>query len=132
MAPNPEWVKQLKPAGKRQGSELLAMERAKSQLPVSNVTEFLYGAELVDMRNSILKILQSDKVFDKKDNYFLGRIQKFEVALARAKRLRQLAEQHDWSMEEHNIAVDLIAEPMPYGLHSTMFLVSTHVTFEAT
>ena len=122
MAPNPEWVRNLKPAGP-QGSELLTSERAKSNLPVGKLTEFLFGREWIDMRDKILKILQSEKVFDKSNNYFAGRIQRFEAALARAKRLRQLAEEHEWSLEDHNIAVDLIAEPMPYGLHGTMFLV---------
>jgi acyl-CoA oxidase len=122
MAPNPDWVKTLKPAGP-QGGELLEMERAKSNLHVEKLTEYLFGREWIDMRNSILKILQSEKVFDKSNNYFAGRVQRFEAALARAKRLRQLAEEHEWSLEDHNIAVDLLAEPMPYGLHGTMFLV---------
>lgn len=123
MPTNPDWVKKLKPAG-TSGTELLTSERAKSNIPVAKLSEYLHGREWLDMRDSILKILESEKVFDKKNNYFAGRVQRFEAALARAKRLRQLAEEHDWSLEDHNIAVDLVAEPMPYGLHGTMFLVS--------
>jgi acyl-CoA oxidase len=123
MPTNPAWVKALKPAG-IQGSDLLARERAKSTLPVEKLTEYLFGREWLDTRKDILKLLQAEKVFDKSQNYFAGRIDRFEKALARAKRLRQLADEHDWSLEDHNIAVDLIAEPMPYGLHGTMFLVS--------
>src|ERR1700761_7106929 len=122
MPSNPDWVKGLKPAG-ISGGDLLKMEREKSSLPVRKLTEYLFGVEWLDMRDSILKILQSEKIFDKSNNYFAGRIQKFETALARAKRLRQLAEEHDWSLQDHNIAVDLLAEPLPYGLHGTMFLV---------
>jgi acyl-CoA oxidase len=127
MPTNPDWVKALKPAG-IQGSELLARERNKSTLPVGKLTEYLYGREWLDTRDEILKILQAEKIFDKSQNYFAGRIDRFEKALARAKRLRQLADEHDWSLEDHNIAVDLIAEPMPYGLHGTMFLVSFSVS----
>jgi acyl-CoA oxidase len=125
MPSNPDWVQKLKPAGTT-GTELLTMERNKSTLPTRKLTEYLHGVEWLDMRDSILKILESEKVFDKSKNYFSGRIQRFEAALARAKRLRQLADEHDWSLQDHNIAVDLIAEPMPYGLHGTMFLVCFH------
>lgn len=125
--PTPSWVKSLKPAG-TQGSEILAMERAKSTIPVDKLTTYLFEQEFLDTKRSILKILESEKVFDKSDNYFAGRVDKFERALARAKRLRQLAVEHEWSLEDHNIAVDLISEPMPYGLHGTMFLVRNNLT----
>ena len=119
----PEWVNRLKPAG-TQGHELLSLERAKSNIPVAKLTEFMFGEEFLDTKHKILKVLESEKVFDKTNNYYAGRVQRFEAALARAKRLRQLAVEHDWSLEDHNLAVDLISEPMPYGLHGTMFLVS--------
>lgn len=122
MAPVPDWVKKLKVAG-TSGSELLAMERAKSQLPVDKLKVFLFGQELLDLKAKILAILEKDPVFDKSQNVFAGRIDRFEKALERAKRLRQLAVENDWSLEDHNVAVDLVSEPMPYGLHGTMFLV---------
>lgn len=125
--PTPAWVKSLKPAG-IQGSELLAMERAKSTIPVDKLTTYLFEQEFLDVKRSILKILESEKVFDKSNNYFAGRVERFEQALARAKRLRQLAVEHEWSLEDHNLAVDLISEPMPYGLHGTMFLVDINST----
>jgi acyl-CoA oxidase len=121
MPTNPEWVKALKPA--TDGGELLRKERAKSDLPVDNVSKFMFGEEFLETRRKILEILQSEKVFDKSQNYFTGRIARFEAALARAKRLRLLAAEHDWSLEDHNIAVDLLSEPTPYMLHGTMFLV---------
>lgn len=122
MPPVPRWVKNLKPA-EPQGQELLTKERAKSSLQVEKLTEFMFDKEFLETKASILKIVQADKVFDKTNNYYAGRIERFEAALARAKRLRQLAVEHEWSLEDHNLAVDLISEPMPYGLHGTMFLV---------
>jgi acyl-CoA oxidase len=121
MPPNPDWVKALKPA--TDGAALLKKERAKSDLPVQKVTKFLFGEEFLETRHKILELLQTDKVFDKSPNYYAGRIQRFENALARAKRLRLLAVEHDWSLEDHNVAVDLLGEPIPYMLHGTMFLV---------
>lgn len=104
------------------------MERAKSTIPVDKLTTYLFEQEFLDVKRSILKILESEKVFDKSNNYFAGRVERFEQALARAKRLRQLAVEHEWSLEDHNLAVDLISEPMPYGLHGTMFLVDINST----
>lgn len=98
-------------------------ERAKSDVNVQNVTEWLFDKDELRSKHAILKILQADPVFEKSQNYFAGRTERFKAALARAKRLRQLAAEHEWSLEEHNIAVDLIAEVIPYGLHGTMFLV---------
>jgi hypothetical protein len=54
----------------------------------------------------------------------LGRVERLQRSLAKAKRLQQLAEEHKWSMQELHAANDLIGEPTPYGLHASMFLVS--------
>ncbi|KAJ9623607.1 hypothetical protein H2203_005869 [Taxawa tesnikishii (nom. ined.)] len=108
MAPTPQWVKDLKPSGP-QGHELLATERAQSKL---------------DQKRKILSILQSEKVFDKSQNYFAGRIDRFETALARAKKLRQLQVKHGWTVDDKQVANELISEPGPYGLHESMFLIT--------
>ena len=122
MAPTPSWVKDLKPSGP-QGSELLKVEREKSNLLVEKLTEFLFTKEVVDRQQRILKILQSHQVFDKSQNYFDGRIDRFQTSLARAKKLRQLSVQHNWSQEDYTMANDLMSEPTPYGLHASMYLV---------
>jgi acyl-CoA oxidase len=122
MTPIPSWVKQLKPSGP-QGSELLAAEREKSGIPVNQLSEFLFTKEKLQRKDNILKILQSEAVFDKSQNYFSGRVERFERALARAKKLQQLRKTHNWSDEDFMMATDLISEPGPYGLHEGMFLV---------
>lgn len=121
-APTPEWVKKLKPSGV-QGSELLAAERNKSNIDVEGLSRFLFTQEGLDRKRRILKILQSEKVFDKSQNYFAGRVDRFETALARAKKLRQIGVHHKWTQEDRIVANDLISEPGPYGLHESMFLV---------
>lgn len=122
IIPTPQWVKDLKPTGP-QGTELLAKERAQSKIPVEQLSKFLFTQEGLDRKRKILKILENEKVFDKSQNYFAGRVDRFETALARAKRLRQLQVKHGWAQEDKMVANELISEPGPYGLHESMFLV---------
>lgn len=119
--PNPDWVKALTPSGP-QGSELLAQERAKSTLNVDQLATFMFTNEVLDRKAKILAILQANPTFDKSQNYFRGRTDRLEAALARGKALRQLSVQHNWSEADYHMANDLISEPTPYGLHATMFL----------
>ncbi|KAK8180574.1 acyl-CoA oxidase [Phyllosticta capitalensis] len=123
MASNPDWVKALKPSGP-QGHELLAQERAQSNIPVEKLTEYLFGKDLIERKKRVLKILEQEKVFDKTPNYYHGRVDRFEIALARAKRLRQLAVKHGFTDDDSRLANDLISEPTPYALHESMFLVT--------
>ena len=120
--PEPEWVKKLTPSGP-QGSELLAMERAKSNINVDKLSVFMFGQDYLNRQAKILAILEKEPVFDKGQNHFMGRVEKFPVALGRAKRMRQLQVEHKWDMEDYKIADSLISEPGPYGLHASMFLV---------
>ncbi|TPX07059.1 uncharacterized protein E0L32_011047 [Thyridium curvatum] len=119
--PNPDWVQALKPSGP-QGSELLQQERAKSSLNVEQLAEFLFTRENLERQSRLLEILQAHPVFDKTQNYFRGRREAMEVALARAKKLQQLSVEHKWSQDEYEAANDLVSEPTPYGLHASMFL----------
>jgi acyl-CoA oxidase len=123
MSPTPDWVKQLKPSG-AQGHELLAAERASSNIPVQKLEELLHTKDVIQRRDAILAILKAEKVFDKSQNYFMGRTDRFERALAREKRLRILKRQHNWNDEEFRAATELIGEPGPYGLHDSMFKVT--------
>jgi acyl-CoA oxidase len=123
MLPTPDWVKQLKPSG-AQGHELLAAERASSNIPVQKLEELLHTKDVIQRRDAILAILKAEKVFDKSQNYFMGRTDRFERALAREKRLRILKRQHNWNDEEFRAATELIGEPGPYGLHDSMFKVT--------
>ena len=122
MAP-PEWVKNLTPSNP-QGSELLSQERGKSNLPVEKLSNFLFTKEYLEKKSKILKILKAEKAFDKSQNYFQGRLDRFQAALARAKRLQQLTVKNNWSKDDFDMATELISEPGPYGLHSSMFLVT--------
>ncbi|KAI0133776.1 acyl-CoA oxidase [Xylariales sp. AK1849] len=119
--PNPDWVKALKPSGP-QGSELIDQERAKSNLNVDQLAGFMFTNAVLERNARLLKILEAEPVFDKSQNYFRGRTERIEAALARGKRLRRLSVQHQWTPEEYQAANELMSEPTPYGLHATMFL----------
>ncbi|KAI9044347.1 acyl-CoA oxidase [Aspergillus affinis] len=122
-SPPPAWVQALKPADP-QGSELLSQERAQSNINVDRLGELLHTKEFLDRQDRLLALLQSEPVFDKSQNHTLGRTERIQKSLGKAKRLQQLAEQHNWSMEELHTANDLLGEPTPYGLHASMFLVT--------
>ena len=124
----PPWVKSLKPSGP-QGSELLKHEREQSNIPVDKLSEFLFTKEVLARQKKILNILTAEKVFDKSQNYFDGREERFKTALARQKRMRQLAVRHQWTKDEYMMASELISEPGPYGLHVSMFLVWIYIPF---
>ncbi|KAK2737774.1 fatty-acyl coenzyme A oxidase [Myotisia sp. PD_48] len=123
MAPTPSWVKSLRPSGP-QGSELLAQERAQSNVSVDKLAELLHTKEVLDMQSRILAILEAEKVFDKSQNHSMGRTERLKMSLAKAKRLQQLKVKNNWTMEEYTMANNLLSEPTPYGLHASMFLVT--------
>lgn len=122
MSPTPQWVKDLKPSAP-QGTDLVQAERQKSKISVEKLSNFLFTKDVLDRQDKILKILEAEKVFDKSQNYFDGRVDKFKTALARAKRMRQLQVKHNWDRDDYMTANDLISEPGPYGLHASMYLV---------
>ncbi|PYI09777.1 acyl-CoA oxidase [Aspergillus sclerotiicarbonarius CBS 121057] len=122
-SPPPDWVKALKPA-EPHGSQLLQQERAQSNVAVDRLGELLHTKEALDRQQHILSILQAEEVFDKSQNHTLGRTERIQRSLAKGKRLQQLSVQHNWSQEEYHAANELLAEPTPYGLHATMFLVT--------
>ncbi|GJC99191.1 acyl-CoA dehydrogenase family protein [Colletotrichum higginsianum] len=84
MPNTPDWVKALQPSGP-QGTELLAQERAKSNLDVDQLATFMFTKEALQRSETILNILKKDPVFDKTQNYFRGREARIEAALARAR-----------------------------------------------
>lgn len=123
MSTPPQWVKNLRPSGP-QGQEILEQERKRSNANVDLLSTFLFTKDGLDRKRRILKVLQSEPVFDKSQNYFASRIDRFETALARAKKLRQITVRNGWSQDDRMVANDLISEPGPYGLHESMFLIT--------
>lgn len=125
-SPPPAWVQALKPT-EPQGTQLLAQERAQSKVDVEKLGELLHTKKALQKQDEILSVLKSEEVFDKSQNHVLGRTERIQLALARGKRLQQLSKVHNWTETEYHVANDLVAEPTPYGLHASMFLVWSFV-----
>ncbi len=117
LANAPAWVQALSPASP-QGTEIIKAERARSDVSVDALSHFLFSEDDLARRRDILAILQREPVFDKTRNYFEGRVERFKMALARAKRLRQLQVEHGWDHMTYNLASTYLGEPGPYGLHN--------------
>ncbi|KXT01352.1 hypothetical protein AC578_6646 [Pseudocercospora eumusae] len=122
-APVPDWVRKLKPSGP-QGTELLANERKQSSVNVEKLSQFMFGKDALERKQKILKVLQAEKVFNKDQDYFDGRVDKWEKALARAKRMNQIYTKYGWGDLDKRVAYDLISEPLPYALHEGMYIVT--------
>ncbi|KAI5289625.1 fatty-acyl coenzyme A oxidase [Ascosphaera aggregata] len=123
MTTVPEWVQKLTPSEPR-GADILQQERTNSAITVERLSELIHTKEVLERQDRLLKILQADPVFDKTETHSLGRVERIKRALAKGKRLRQLSQEHQWSELDHQHASKLIGEPTPYGLHSTMFLIT--------
>lgn len=121
MPPNPDWVKQLKPASP-QGADILVEERAKSNIDVDQLAEFLFTKKTLDQKAAIVKALSSEPVFDKSKNYFQSREDRFVAALARGKRIEQLSRKNKWTQDEFDYAYQLTGEATPLAMHYKMFI----------
>lgn len=121
MPPVPDWVQQLKPTAPT-GTDILGDERAKSNVNVEQLAEFLFEKKTLQQQDKILKILSSDKVFDKSKDYYRGREDRIFQALARGKRLEQLSQEHKWSQDELAQANNLLSEVTPLAMHYKMFM----------
>lgn len=98
--------------GRRDLSSLNKSELSRN-IPVQKLSEYLFTKEVLERQDRILKILTADKIFDKSQNYFDGRVERFKTALARQKRLSQLSSKHGWSRDEYHMASGLVSEPSP-------------------
>lgn len=110
----------LKPAGPG-GDVVISRERAKSSLPVEALSKYLLGDGFLVVQYRLLAILQNDKLFSKTNQMNLSRPERYMLGLARAKKLRRLADQYLWSDEEYELAKYLVDDVSPYTLHTTMF-----------
>ncbi|KAF5012777.1 hypothetical protein FDECE_1197 [Fusarium decemcellulare] len=120
MARRDDWVDQLKPASP-DGPSSLAAERAGSAVDIDALANHVLGAEYLERQQRILTILQQEKIFSKEAVPNLSRPERYVLALARGKRMRQLQEKHGWSDDEHEMAKYLVDEISPYQLQNTMF-----------
>ncbi|KAL5043023.1 hypothetical protein BDW71DRAFT_200083 [Aspergillus fruticulosus] len=107
------------------GASLLASERARSNLPIDELSTHLFAHDGFLVRQAkVLPILQTEPLLNKSTQQNLSRPDRFKLALARGKLLRRLADKHGWTPAEHEMAEYLMDEVSPYMLHMGMFITT--------
>jgi acyl-CoA oxidase len=102
-----DFVDHLVPAEPR-GPDTLAKERAQSSLPVKELANHLLdsdGSGFLERQERILRVVEKEKLFSKKNNLNLSRPDRYKVALARAKLVKRLAVRLGWDPEDHKMSV---------------------------
>ncbi|KAL4862474.1 hypothetical protein BDV12DRAFT_43134 [Aspergillus spectabilis] len=107
------------------GPFILARERAQSNLPIQELSAHLLGQDgFLARQSKVLQIVQSELLFNKSQQANISRVDRFKLALARGKLLRRLADKHQWTPEEHEMAEYLVDDVSPYMLHMGMFVTT--------
>ena len=117
----PDFTDNLKPA-QPDGSTLLAKERDQSDVPVEELAQHLLSNDdFLGRQERVLRVLEKDPLFNKTKQYNLSRPERYQLGLARAKRLRRYADQHGWDLEDHSMGQYLCDDVSPYMVHFAMF-----------
>jgi acyl-CoA oxidase len=105
----PDFTDNLQPA-EPSGPTILAKEREQSDVPVKELSDHLLSG------NGFLERQARQQNLSRPERYHLG--------LARGKKLRRLVDQHNWSEEDHEMAVYLCDDVSPYMVHVEMFITT--------
>ena len=119
-----DFTHNLKPAGP-QGSDILAAERARSDVNVPQLAHhLLHRDDFLARQKRVLAVLEKNPLFSKANNLNLSRPERYHVGLARAKEIRRFTRRNGWSPEDSRMAEYLVDEMAPYSLNNTMFTTS--------
>jgi acyl-CoA oxidase len=99
----PDFTDHLRPAVP--GAPVLERERAKSTLPVEDVARIIFGDAYLARQERILKLLESNKWFNKTTQLNLSRPDRFKLILMRAKLLRRMSLEYGWDEEDEKMAM---------------------------
>ena len=72
------------------GSQILTRERSKASFDSDELARYIHGDEYLERQDRLLKILESEPLFNKSDVYYQGRDEKFRASMAKAKRMIQV------------------------------------------
>ncbi|ODH48455.1 hypothetical protein GX48_05432 [Paracoccidioides brasiliensis] len=120
MANKTDFSAALKPAAP-DGATILANERARSSIPVHELSQHLLTSEYLEQQNRVLNVLESDPLFKKTNQANLSRPDRYLLALARSKRIRQFQDKFRWNNDGYSMAASLCDDVLPYHLHTSMF-----------
>jgi acyl-CoA oxidase len=104
------------------GAAILAKERGRSSIPVQDLSKHLLSRDgFLERQERIVRILEKELLFSKKQQLNLSRPDRYHLGLARAKALRRLMKKHGWNHEDYKMAEYLTDEMSPYHLQFSMF-----------
>lgn len=117
----PDFTDNLKPA-QPDGPTILAKERDQSNVPIEELAKHLLSNDdFLGRQERVLRVLEKDPLFNKTKQYNLSRPERYQLGLARAKKLRRYADQHGWDAEDHAMGQYLCDDVSPYMVHFAMF-----------
>lgn len=120
----PDFTDKLRPS-QPDGPTTLAQERRQSDVSVQELSQHLLSSDgFLKRQARILPILQREPLLSKEKQQNLSRPDRFKLALARAKLLRRLTDQHQWSHDDYKMAEYLVDDVSPYFLHMEMFVTT--------
>lgn len=119
-----DFTDRLRPA-EPTGPSILARERHNSNVPVQDLANHLLSRnDFLRRQARILTILEKDHLFSKNKQQNLSRPERYYLGLARAKKLRRLADQHGWDQEDQDMSAYLCDDVSPYMVHVAMFITT--------
>ncbi|KAJ5647967.1 hypothetical protein N7490_004339 [Penicillium lividum] len=120
----PDFTDKLRPS-QPDGPATLAREREQSHISVDELGHHLFSSDgFLERQARILPILQREPLLGKDKQQTLSRTERFKLGLARAKLLRRLVDQHQWSHDDYKMAEYLVSDVSPYFLHLEMFVTT--------
>ncbi|KAF8636086.1 hypothetical protein AX17_003791 [Amanita inopinata Kibby_2008] len=100
----------------------MANARRQASINVALVRDFLHdGKREWEARDKVVKVLETDPVFDKSKRDFMTRTERYTRALAITKRVFELQDIHNWTREEVRLAFASLDDALPITLHHIAF-----------
>jgi acyl-CoA oxidase len=118
-----DFTSTLKPA-QPDGVAVLARERSGSSIAVSELTRHIFTPQFLERQARVLALLEHDPLFSKTNQANLSRPDRYQLGLARAKKLQRLAVQLGWDAEDSRMSEYLVDDVSPYHVHVSMFLTT--------
>jgi acyl-CoA oxidase len=120
----PDFTDNLKPASP-DGPTILAKERSQSDLPEQELSRLLLSRDdFLGRQERILRILEKDPLFNKVKQFNLSRPERYQLGLARAKKIRRYEDQYGWDRNDVSMAQYLCDDVSPFMVHYAMFVTT--------
>lgn len=120
----PDFTDKLKPASP-DGSSILVKERQQSDVPEQELSQHLFSTNgFLERQDRIVRILEKDPLFNKSKQMNLSRPERYQLGLARAKKLRRYQDQFSWDSRDVSMSMYLCDDVSPYMVHYAMFITT--------